>query len=768
MLYVLFFCFTFIFSTQTATAETESDIGWDNASVYVSIAFYDDNGHHITLSIPEAELLLQNEYREDVTLYDLYGRIAGGENELVIVYPENPNEPPYVVSAYTTIYLNTKKLKANWLYTIEMPEHAVGSTNCRDEEGGGMEKCSVRMSGSIVFMLNNNGKIVKLLDDDLPFEESNIHSFVDESKLLSTRLGVTKYVDTAMNTWLSTIVRWLGEIAEGLLKWTMNSIETLLDTTQNIVLSSGAEGAWTNIRNLSLSLLLAVIIIIAFANVLQIDLETHGINRIIPKVVVAIILVMTSWVIFQFFFEFTLILHKQALAITGINNNSSGGLLDILGGINITSSTTGDIFGKLGSVLLLILIMGSVAICGIILLFSLIIRVFILSLLLITAPLVFILGILPFAQSLQKDWWKNFFKWMFMAPIAVLIISIGMVIAFQTGLRSGQLFDDTTVTSSGSMLIGLLILAGSLYFAATLPLKWSGDFKAVMEGWQKFGLGASKIANNKFGGGFLARKSPTASMFTKEHWANRSARLKDAQKLEFNRSQQELANKKWFGQTLVGASDMQLSGMDSSVKQGYKKEAANMSIGQLGNRLKNAKNLMEFQALVETAQEKHGGAEKLWANDGDLDEFGDWTSSAVADKATRAAAQDNSLYESLKDADFKTYMAKENLGLTARSAISNDNSDLLKNLEKGESKKAIYERDAGFINALNDYGTSGREAASIGDGTRGTIDEISKIAYDRYTDETRNPTIRKKFETDAKVKLKASYKALEERRQRLP
>jgi hypothetical protein len=104
-------------------------------------------------------------------------------------------------------------------------------------------------------------------------------------------------------------------------------------------------------------------------------------------------------------------------------------------------------------------------------------------------------------------------------------------------------------------------------------------------------------------------------------------------------------------------------------------------------------------------------------------------------------------------------MAKENLGLTSRSAISNDNSDLLGNLAKGEDRKAITERNADFINLLNEYDSGAGMSGTM----KAKADKISKDAQDRYRAEIATPAIAKKFETDAKVKLKASYNALNRR-----
>ncbi len=591
-------------------------------------------------------------------------------------------------------------------------DHFVDCITGKPTSSGTSGICTLKYGGLVKFMttLDNVGSLV--IVSDAEYEEINI-SGKDLLSGTGPNLVISESLDSPIDKALSTAVKWLSDVVESLLKWVMNAIEYVLEYTQDLVMDAGVYNAWTAIRNIALSLIMLLIIIVAFANVLQIQSGAYGLNRIIPKLAVAIISILMTWVIFNFFFEFTLILHDQAMKITGVEE-SQGLLSSSLGGIQINTPTTGDIVGKLGAILVIIFILFLVVACGLVLLISFIARVLILTLLLAISPLAFILAVMPFGEGLGKQWWNNFFKWMFMAPVAVLIIALGMVIASNAGLSS-EAINETAVDATGEgLLIGLLILAGSLYFAAKIPLMWSGDFKEVMAGWQKFTKmdgamnkpgewagGGAKWANNKFGGGLLARKTKVGSILTKQHWQDRSARVKSQQSQEFQRTQAELANTKYVGKFFTGANDMQAATLNSNLFDSYEKEGKNMSITQLQGWRKNG-NEMQKLVAIKVAQDKYNGVEKLWAEPDMLDDRGNWKEfdkdrTGVFETAIKDASFQKTLKESVGIASLIEEKSPE---LALRTYLESNNISGLNSYLGGESRKALHQKSSGTIAAL--------------------------------------------------------------------
>jgi hypothetical protein len=271
-------------------------------------------------------------------------------------------------------------------------------------------------------------------------------------------------------------VTWLADFITKALKTSVYYINELLQNTKQWVLGGNLEESWTEMRNIGLSLLVLGLIIIAFANVLQIDIQRYGLNRMIPRIILAIIMTYFSWLIVVFFFDFTEAIQRQALALI----NAHGGGLQMLGNIQIVTMEPSEIVASIGMFLVAIAILVIILISTIVLLFSLLLRVVYLSFLLVIAPLAFIMMIMPFSENLYKKWWQEFWKWMFMGPMAVVIIAIGVSIA---GSGATTVIEPNGVMASNN-LIKLLILAGAVYFAGTLPKQWGGS---IMASWQNAG-----------------------------------------------------------------------------------------------------------------------------------------------------------------------------------------------------------------------------------------------------------------------------------------
>jgi|GEM_PF-1984758 len=334
------------------------------------------------------------------------------------------------------------------------------------------------------------------------------------------RIDVERVKISPLSKALASAIGTLGSWVQASLKWVMGMVKDLLESTADYVVGrtdcDGAEcgmiGPWTAMRNIGLSLLVMALIIIAFANVLQVDIEQYGMNRMIPKIIVSIFLAFTSWIIVVFFFDFSKAIQYQAIALLDTGGGGGYGGLNFMQSLSISTPSAGNVVANSGAIILLLGILGGTLVCGVILLFTLVMRIVMLSFLLAVAPLAFILNIVPFTSKLYKQWWDEFFKWMFMGPIAMVIISLGAVIAASATGSGGGFGDTTTLDSSmasgdsgGRLLIGLVIFAASMYMGATLPKQWGGSIMKGFSGvgkkiWGKTGGAAGKAAWGATGG----------------------------------------------------------------------------------------------------------------------------------------------------------------------------------------------------------------------------------------------------------------------------
>ena len=302
---------------------------------------------------------------------------------------------------------------------------------------------------------------------------------------------------------MSNTIKWLGDFVSTGLRVTMGWIISLLNKSEDYVLGTGVNNAWVKIRNLAMVLLVLALIIIAFANTAGVDLEQYGLNRMIPRIIISIVMAFGSWIVVLFFFDLSSAIQGQAWGLISGNN-----ALDVLQTIQIQTPSAGGILGSMGSILVLLFLLVGVWVCAIILLFLLLLRIVFLSFLLAVAPIAMVFNIMPFTQNLYKQWWSEFWKWMFMGPMAVAIIALGSLIA--SGMISGSTLNG--VDGNEQVLIGLLILAASMVVAATLPLQWGGK---IMQSWGKFG---KNTLWGKTGGAALGAAQKSAGAAAGRAW----------------------------------------------------------------------------------------------------------------------------------------------------------------------------------------------------------------------------------------------------------
>lgn len=201
-----------------------------------------------------------------------------------------------------------------------------------------------------------------------------------------------------------------------------------------VVIANPSVGTvWTNVRNLSLEIFGIVILIIAFMNVIKIQIQTWGLNRMIPKMLLAVFLI-----VFSKFLCISLINFSHALVGSIMNQSTAGSAA-----ANNTGQTPAmfDSFTTLGSSLnglegsdistpMTFVVLIVCIICFfvfLILAIALFFRAVFLAFLIIISPFAFAMTVLPWTEKYMQEWMKNFVKWVFFFPICILILWVGML-----------------------------------------------------------------------------------------------------------------------------------------------------------------------------------------------------------------------------------------------------------------------------------------------------------------------------------------------------
>ena len=218
-----------------------------------------------------------------------------------------------------------------------------------------------------------------------------------------------------------------------------------------------------------------ILIFLAFVNILRIQIDTYALKKILPTLIIAVVLANFSMLICRMVVDFS-----DALTKTFAENPSelAQNLQSSLGAIS-----TGSSIGVLGSnvvtffltpvitlvALLVSFILAVIPSIGVLILaFLLYIRTGIIYVLVAASPLAFICMALPATQGIFRQWWSQFARWVFMAPIVFFLLKIASM-----------------VKSDTFSLWAYVISLGMLYLAIQVPFKMGGVVMSVWGGLGK-------------------------------------------------------------------------------------------------------------------------------------------------------------------------------------------------------------------------------------------------------------------------------------------
>ncbi|MCD6283802.1 hypothetical protein J7J12_00935 [bacterium] len=257
----------------------------------------------------------------------------------------------------------------------------------------------------------------------------------------------------AIHSIIATGVSWCAGLAKGILNW------------QGFNHNPMVELGWKIVRDITNIFFVLVLLIIAFATILRI--ETYGMKALLPKLIIAALLINFSLTIAGIFLDLAGVMTDTFLssgesdlftnlpAAMGLQKATIATTADeryiwkcptteftsesrffcnfICLSTGIPPSTCAetkkepeikwgqswDVFWDVCKGILFSIIFTSIAFIAFALFaILLLIRTIFIWLLLIIAPIAWLLWILPATSKLFQDWWNSFLKWTFFAPIA--------------------------------------------------------------------------------------------------------------------------------------------------------------------------------------------------------------------------------------------------------------------------------------------------------------------------------------------------------------
>jgi hypothetical protein len=232
------------------------------------------------------------------------------------------------------------------------------------------------------------------------------------------------------------VLTFLGGLADKAFDFLANNF---LDTKVSLLNSdpskgnTGAYSAWQAMRNIANIIFVIAFLMIIFSQITNFGIDNYGIKKMLPKLIIAAVLVNLSFYICQI-----------AVDLSNIVGYSLGGLFDgIINSIQIpaTSNPVGVAFGwaavviaaLAGGVALLLCVTVPVllAVLGALLMTVLILlaRTALIVILVVISPLAFVAYLLPNAESLFKKWTSTFTSLLLVFPVIALLFGGGKLAA---------------------------------------------------------------------------------------------------------------------------------------------------------------------------------------------------------------------------------------------------------------------------------------------------------------------------------------------------
>lgn len=240
---------------------------------------------------------------------------------------------------------------------------------------------------------------------------------------------------------------------------------------------------WGTFMKLVNGFVVVVLIAVAFAQILRLNINTYGVKKVLPTLVLAIIAANFSFLFCRLMVDLSSVIISlfiqgpdgkatNAEEVVGVFSNIGDNLPNFSGGPceegkTANCYTYGTLFWQ-GLANLMIFAGGVVLF---ILAYLFIIRNWLIYFLTAMAPLGFMALVLPQTKSLFNQWWTNFSKWVFMPVVSVFWIWVGSLWF-------------TIIQDGGGTFMSFVFVGVCFYLAITTPFKMGG---AVMSAWGNMG-----------------------------------------------------------------------------------------------------------------------------------------------------------------------------------------------------------------------------------------------------------------------------------------
>ena len=301
-------------------------------------------------------------------------------------------------------------------------------------------------------------------------------------------------ISNNIKTGICSIITWVGNALGNLISRLGEKIIDFIEATPNYfnkIMSGWTKDVWGAIRNLVDIVAIIALIIIGFANILHINLNTYAVKRTLPMLIAGLVFANLS-------FYLTQVLITAGSALTGSLTDAAK---EGMRGLSVSLAKLAPLAllafvnPGVGCIVAVAVLIGVIALA--ILGFLALAQPVILSVLVIVAPLAFIAMALPMTKTYFDKWLALFFNWILMIPASLLIFAlIGLVDKAGVSQTAVGTFTDALQENdadSANLLTALVSFGVRIILviiAVRIPFKMGGDIAAA---WGKAGKWAASL-----------------------------------------------------------------------------------------------------------------------------------------------------------------------------------------------------------------------------------------------------------------------------------
>lgn len=332
----------------------------------------------------------------------------------------------------------------------------------------------------------------RVQNPDATIPSDNAAAEAEEDNSCESAGGALGWIMCPIAGLLDSVVGFLDENIRDLLYVNQDYFDTEKDSGEDL------KGAWTQFRNIAYVILIPIMLVMVIGTALGFEVfSAYTIKKALPRMIIAIIFITLSWYICVFLVNFFNVIGggltnlvtapfseihsvageagrsplKGALDAAGITQAGNGWVQSIASGTTVTTLGVAGVVGAFATgALSLGIIMSTLATAALILggiFLLLIVRQMLVIALALLAPLAILAWIFPGNDKLWKLWWGSFSKLLMLYPLITLLIGVGQVFAYVTGVaRVGD-----------NQLITVIIIIASFimpFFFIPFAFKWAG------------------------------------------------------------------------------------------------------------------------------------------------------------------------------------------------------------------------------------------------------------------------------------------------------